>query len=167
MREADRESFERWARVAQRRLLRAAYLLTGDLAHAEDLVQEALIKAAMRWHELADQHPDAWARRVIYRDHVSWWRRHGREHRVADVPDFHRPVPGPGEAAAMLRDALAVLTTRQRAVVLLRYVDDLTAAETADVLGVTVGTVKKLGSVALARLRTGAPGLSDLVEERS
>lgn len=165
MRDADRESFEDWAFVAQRRLLRAAYLLTGDLARAEDLVQEALIKVAMRWEQLAHEHPDAWARRVVYRDHVSWWRRHRRELRVGEVPE--RPVAGPDEAVVMLRDALALLTTRQRAVVLLRYVEDLTAVETADVLGVTVGTVKKTGSVALARLRAEAPGLSDLVEERS
>ena len=165
MRDADRESFEDWAFVAQRRLLRAAYLLTGDMARAEDLVQEALIKVAMRWEHLAHEHPDAWARRVVYRDHVSWWRRHRREIRVGEVPE--RLVAGPDEAVVMLRDALALLTTRQRAVVLLRYVEDLTAVEAAEVLGVTVGTVKKTGSVALARLRAEAPGLSDLVEERS
>jgi RNA polymerase sigma factor (sigma-70 family) len=119
----------------------------------------------MRWEHLAHEHPDAWARRVVYRDHVSWWRRHRREIRVAEAPE--RLVAGPDEAVVMLRDALALLTTRQRAVVLLRYVDDLTAVEAAEVLGVTVGTVKKTGSVALARLRAEAPGLSDLVEERS
>lgn len=166
MREAGRESFDDWARVAQRRLLRSAYLLTSDISRAEDLVQEALIKAAMRWDTLAEQHPDAWARRVIYRDYISWWRRHRREDEVADVPDVGGEVGPPGEAAAMLRDALAGLTPRQRAVLLLRYVDDLTAAQTAEVLGVTVGTVKKLGFVALARLRANAPGLSDLVEDR-
>lgn len=166
MREEGRESFEEWARIAQRGLLRSAFLLTGDLARAEDLVQEALIKAAMRWDTLAEQHPDAWARRVIYRDYISWWRRHRREYEVADVPEVAGLVSPPGEAAAMLRDALAGLTPRQRAVLLLRYVEDMTAAQTADVLGVTVGTVKKLGFVALARLRADAPGLSDLVEER-
>lgn len=166
MREADRESFEAWARAAQSRLLRSAYLLTSDIQLAEDLVQEALVKAAVRWATLGGQHPDAWARRVIYRDHVSWWRRHRRERRVDVVPDVRTASP-PGEAAAMLREALRVLTVRQRAVVLLRYVDDLTAAETADVLGVTVGTVKKTASVALARLRADTPWLTDLVEERS
>jgi RNA polymerase sigma-70 factor (sigma-E family) len=166
VRETDRESFESWARVSQQRLLRAAYLLTGDLYLAEDLLQEALVKAALRWDTLGGQQPEAWVRRVMYRDHVSWWRRHRRERRVAEVPD-ERGSAGPGEAAAMLRDALGVLTPRQRAVVLLRYVDDLTATQTADVLGVTVGTVKKLGSVALARLRADAPGLADLAEDRS
>ena len=166
MRETDRESFEGWARASQQRLLRSAYLLTGDLHLAEDLLQEALVKAAMRWDTLGSQQPDAWVRRVIYRDHVSWWRRHRRERRVDVVPD-HRTSAGPGEAGAMLREALGVLTPRQRAVVLLRYVDDLTAAETAELLGVTVGTVKKTASVALARLRADAPELIDLVEDRS
>jgi DNA-directed RNA polymerase specialized sigma24 family protein len=140
MREAGRTSFEAWARSRQQGLVRTAYLLTGDFHRAEDLVQEALVKAAARWDSLAGGSPDAWVRTVVYRDHVSWWRRHRRE---------------------VLR-----LTGRQRAVLVLRYVEDLSLAETAEVLGVSVGSVKKHAAVAIARLRQVAPELEELVEER-
>src|SRR3954452_22713772 len=79
MRESGRESFETWARSRQQALVRTAYLLTGDFHRAEDLVQDALVKAATRWDDLADGNPDAWVRTVVYRDQVSWWRRHRRE----------------------------------------------------------------------------------------
>jgi RNA polymerase sigma-70 factor (sigma-E family) len=164
MREADRESFEAWARSRQQGLVRTAYLLTGDFHRAEDLVQEALIKAATRWATLRDMNPDAWVRTVVFRDNVSWWRRTRREARGVLVPD--RGVPASDESALMLRLALARLTDRQRAVLLLRYVEDLTAAEAADVLGLTVGTIKKHASIALQRLREVAPELEELMEER-
>src|SRR3954453_15649776 len=79
MRESGRESFETWARSRQQGLVRTTYLLTGDFQRAEDLVQEALVKAAARWDSLAGGNPDAWVRTVVYRDQVSWWRRHRRE----------------------------------------------------------------------------------------
>src|SRR5689334_13588305 len=82
-----RASFEDWARARQDGFLRTAYLLTGDLARAEDLVQEALIKAALRWDSLRDTHPEAWVRTVLYRENVSWWRRTRRERLVATPPE--------------------------------------------------------------------------------
>lgn len=163
MRAEGRESFETWARARQQALVRTAYLLTGDFQRAEDLVQEALVRAAIRWDVLRDSNPDAWMRTVIYREHVSWWRRHRRESVVATVADGS--LAPPGEAGLMLTDALARLTRGQRAAVLLRYVEDLTAAQAADVLGVSVGTVKKQTSIALARLREVAPELEELLEE--
>ncbi len=69
------ESFEAWASARQHGLLRAAYLLTGDLGRAEDLVQEALLKVALRWRRLGGPRPDAYVRVILYRDQVSWWRR--------------------------------------------------------------------------------------------
>jgi len=166
MRAQDRESFESWAAARQQGLVRAAYLLTGDHHRAEDLVQEALVRAAMRWDRLATGHPDAWVRTVIYREQVSWWRRHRRERVTDSVPDRHQA--GPGENRLVLQDALDGLTRKQRAVVLLRYVEDLSVAETAAVLGVSEGTVKKQASVALARLRATAPELDpqSTTEER-
>ena len=163
MLESGRESFETWARSRQQGLVRTAYLLTGDFHRAEDLVQDALVKAAARWETLASGSPDAWIRTVVYRDHVSWWRRHRRE--VFTTPR-EQQVPAADETALVLRDALARLTPRQRAVLVLRYVEDRSLAETADVLGVTVGSVKKHASIALARLRVVAPELEELVEER-
>src|SRR4051812_38486398 len=119
MRESGRESFETWARSRQQGLVRTAYLLTGDFHRAEDLVQEALTKAAMRWDTLAGGNPDGWVRTVLYRDQVSWWRRHRREV-LAPVRD--QPAAPYDETALVLRDALGGLTARQRAVLLLRYV---------------------------------------------
>lgn len=163
MRESGRESFETWAGSRQQALVRSAFLLTGDFHRAEDLVQDALVKAAARWDSLASGNPDAWMRTVVYRDHVSLWRRYRRE--VFTTPR-EQVVPAVGEASLVLREALGRLTARQRAVLVLRYVEDRSLAETADVLGLTVGSVKKHASVALARLRTIAPELEELVEER-
>lgn len=163
MRESGRESFEAWARSRQQGLVRTAFLLTGDYHRAEDLVQEALVKAAARWDTLAGGAPDAWVRTVVYRDHVSWWRRHRRE--VFTTPR-EQPIPATDETALVLREALSQLTARQRAVVVLRYVEDRSLAETAELLGLTVGSVKKHASVALARLRAVAPELEELLEER-
>jgi RNA polymerase sigma-70 factor (sigma-E family) len=163
MRESGRDAFESWARSRQQALVRTAYLLTGDFHRAEDLVQEALVKAASRWDTLADGSPDAWVRTVVYRDHISWWRRHRRE---VFGSSREQSVPAVDETAMVLREALGRLTPRQRAVLVLRYVEDRSLAETAELLGVTVGSVKKHASVALARLRAIAPELEELVEGR-
>ncbi len=165
MRAGDRPSFEEWARARQQRLVRSAYLLTADYQRAEDLVQEALVRAALRWDRLREGNPDAWVRTVVYREHVSWWRRRRREVLVASVPDV-----GSYDAAALpdggLATALAGLTWSQRAVVLLRFAEDLSVADTAEVLGVTAGTVKRQTSVALSHLRAaGVRSGLDLVEE--
>ena len=164
----DEQSFTAWAAARQRALLRSAYLLTLDNGRAEDLVQEALVKVAGRWGRLRDQQPEAYARQVIYRDNVSWWRRHRRE-RLTDAPP-ERAVTGTGQLAEsrlMLRAALGRLTERQRAVLVMRYFDDLSEAETARLLGVAVGTVKSQTHAALRRLRECAPELALLLGEMS
>jgi RNA polymerase sigma-70 factor (sigma-E family) len=155
-----RASFEEWARARQDGFVRAAFLLTGDFARAEDLVQEALIKAALRWGSLRDGQPEAWIRTVIYRENVSLWRRTRRERLTAEPPDAGQ-VSGTGDldAALSLHVALATLTHKQRATLLLRYVEDLSVEETARVLGVTPGTVKRQAAVARQRLRDLSPGL--------
>jgi RNA polymerase sigma-70 factor (sigma-E family) len=166
MREDGRESFETWARARQQTLVRWAYVVTGDFQRAEDLVQEALVRAATRWDTLRDGNPDAWVRTVVFRDNVSWWRRHRREHLTAEP--FGGVAPGAdNEAGLVLYAALARLTRAQRAVLVLRYVADLSVADTASALRVSEGTVKKQSSVALARLRDIAPELHDLLEERA
>ncbi|MDN4173280.1 SigE family RNA polymerase sigma factor [Nocardioides sp. SOB77] len=174
MDEAELLGFTEWMVGCERALLRSAYLLTGDLHRAQDLVQEALVKVALRWPRLRDGDPLAYARRVVARDHVSWWRRRRRETGMAEVPE----VPGtPGahgrgtaassdpETALVVQRALARLTPAQRAVLVLRHFDDLTERQTAEVLGVSTGTVKSQNAAALARLRTGAPELLDLIGE--
>ncbi len=160
-------SFTRWASDRQLALLRTAVLLTGDHHRAEDLVQDALAKVAARWGRLRDGHPDAYARQVIVRTNISWWRKQRREV-VADPGD--RPVVGEEPAAdrRMLLDlALGRLTARQRSVVVLRYYDDLSERDTAEVLGVSVGTVKSTTHDALRRMRESSPELADLLGDLS
>jgi RNA polymerase sigma-70 factor (sigma-E family) len=147
-----------------RRLLLEAYLLTVDLHLAEDLVQEALTKVALRWPRLAGSNPTAYALRIIARDNVSWWRRR------RDVPTDGLPDGPPvgvartePEIALVVRRALGRLTPGQRAVLVLRHFEDLTERETAEVLGVSLGTVKSQNAAGLARLRTGAPELLSLI----
>ena len=159
-------SFTRWASERQQALLRTAVLLCGDHHRAEDLVQDALTKVAVRWSRLRDQNPDAYARQVMVRTNISWWRRQRRE----VVLDVREGAPAAGPSAAvdrrlLLDRALAQLTPRQRATVVLRFYDDLTERDTAEALGVSTGTVKSQTHAALARLRTAAPELAELLEE--
>ena len=139
-------------------LLRTAYLLTGDHDDAEDLVQVALVKAVPHWAKIAD-HPEPYVRTILARESVSRWRRRRwREVSAATLPEQHAPEVDPSDRAA-LRAALATLAPRQRAVVVLRYFEDLTERQTAEVLGIGVGTVKSQTRDALARLRERLPWL--------
>jgi RNA polymerase sigma-70 factor (sigma-E family) len=159
----DEASFTRWASDRQLALLRTAVLLTGDHHRAEDLVQDALAKVAARWSRLRDEAPEAYARQVIVRTNISWWRKHRRE--LVEAP-ADRPVGG-GEPTAdrrmLLDDALARLTPRQRSVVVLRYYDDLSERDAADALGISVGTVKSTTYDALRRMRESSPELAELL----
>ena len=157
----DEQEFTAWAAGVERRLLRSATLLTGDLHRAEDLVQEALVKVAMRWDRLRDGNPTAYARTIIVRDNISWWRR--RREVLVDEPAATAAVSSDPDAALVVRRALARLTPAQRAVVVLRHFDDLSVDETAVILNVAPGTVKSQNAAALARLRDGAPELLDLI----
>ncbi|GAA4812980.1 SigE family RNA polymerase sigma factor [Nocardioides caeni] len=167
----DEESFRLWAAERQLALLRTAVLLTGDQHRAEDLVQEALTTVALRWRRLRAGHPEAYARQVIVRGNISAWRKRRREVLAADPSDTptagvadHTPAT---ERRIALDQALASLTPKQRAVVVLRYYDDLTERATADVLGVSIGTVKSQTHLALTRLRQAAPELAELLGEES
>jgi RNA polymerase sigma-70 factor (sigma-E family) len=162
----EREEFTRWARARQPHLLRACLLLTGDRHRAEDLVQEALAKVATRWGRLRTSSPDAYARKVMYHDHVSWWRK--RRGEVLTAYDVEATAPaGAPEQRILLLSALRTLTPRQRAVVVLRYFEDLTEHQTAEVLGVSVGTVKSQTHLSLRRLREAAPELAEFLHEES
>jgi RNA polymerase sigma-70 factor (sigma-E family) len=162
---SDAASFEEYVRARSAGLGRVAYLLTGDAHLAEDLVQLTLIRVAGHWERIsAARDPDQYVRRVLYTQHVSWWRRVRLEAvpaaELRDVPaeDFTgRLAVGLAVRAALLR-----LPPRQRAVIVLRYFEDLTEAQTAQALGVAVGTVKSQSRDALARLRQFAPELAEL-----
>lgn len=163
----------------QRQLLRAAWLVCGDRQLAEDLLQEALVKLALRWGRVRLENPDAWVRTVLYRDAVSSWRRRRREV-VADLGTLEPAGLGSDwsggaddgsleDLAAIRVDlarALDTLTPKQRAVVVLRYFDDRSVGETADILGVSEGTVKSQTSVALGNLRAALPSLVMTEDDR-
>lgn len=156
----DEQEFTEWAGGCQRQLLRSAYLLTGDLHRAEDLVQEALTKVALRWGRLHDGNALGYALRIITNDNISWWRR--RRDVLVEVREVSVAASEP-EIALVVQRSLQRLTRAQRAVVVLRHFDDLTERETAEILGVSIGTVKSQNAAALARLRDGAPELLDLI----
>ncbi len=157
----DESGFTEWAVGAERQLLRAAVLLTGDLQAAEDLVQEALVKVALRWDRLAQGNPTGFARTVIVRDNISRWRR--RREVLTPTPSDLAAASSDPETTLVVRRALGRLTPKQRAVVVLRHFEDLSVEEVAVVMGVGVGTVKSQNAAALARLRNGAPELLDLI----
>ncbi|HEX6871389.1 MAG TPA: SigE family RNA polymerase sigma factor [Micromonosporaceae bacterium] len=172
----DQESFVAFVQARQHRLLRSAYLICGDPHLAEDLLQGALVKLALRWRQVRDGEPEAYLRTILYRDAVSWWRRTRRE-QLTDAPGADPARRGPhtgvgvvadaGEAASVrvvFAQALRRLTPRQRAVLVLRYFDDLSEARAAEILGVSIGTVKSQTSDALRRLRTAAPELAELIQ---
>ena len=161
---AEEDDFHAFVVARTAALSRTAYLLTGDAHLAEDLVQTALFKAARSWHRIQGQ-PEPYVRRILYTQNVSWWRarRHLREQELGglDAP----AVAVDSDLRLSLEEALGLLTTRQRTVLVLRYFEDLTEVQAAAVLGIGAGTVKSIGRQALARLRTLAPELSDLIEE--
>jgi RNA polymerase sigma-70 factor (sigma-E family) len=141
-------------------LLRTAYALTGDQHAAEDLVQTAFAKAYARWRRIAYE-PEPYVRRIIYHDFVSAWRSRRRrsEVTVAEPPDQPARLEFADDSALrmLLRHALDTLPPRQRAVIILRYLEDLSVAETAAVLGCREGTVVSQASRALAKLRQAVP----------
>ena len=148
-------------------LLRAAWLLTGDWQHAEDLLQTALAKAYLAWGRIESGREEAYVRRVIFTTYATWWRRAWRgEQPVGVLVDREgRDASGQVELRAVVLSALAQLPRRQRAAVVLRYYCDLSVDETADALGCSVGTVKSQAARGLARLR--ASGLAEALQERS
>lgn len=162
-REVD-EEFARYVRARQHRLLRAAFLVCGDVHLAEDLLQGALAKLATRWERLREENPDAYVRKILYRDAVSSWRRTRRES-LSIFPHLELPGAEPDRSAGTdervdLLRALGQLTPKQRAVVVLRFFEDRSEADTAEALGVSVGTVKSQTHAALGRLRALLPELA-------
>lgn len=153
------EEFTRFVADRTAALLRVAHVLTGDQHAAEDLVQTALAKAMLRWRHI-EEHPEAYVRRVLYHEYISgWrWRRRRPETPMADLPERGAgDVTDAAHDRMVLRAALLRLPPRQRAVIALRYLDDLSERETAELLGCSTGTVASQASRALAKLRTLIP----------
>jgi RNA polymerase sigma-70 factor (sigma-E family) len=157
------DSFEAFVLARQAALLRTAYLLTGHAQDAEDLVQTTLIKVVPHWRRIADD-PEPYVRRVLVHENVSRWRRRRWREVASDaLPEVLAETADHDDLLAV-RAALAGLAPRQRAVVVLRYYEDRTEAQTADLLGISVGTVKSHARDAVARLRLGL--VREPVDER-
>ncbi|GIJ80620.1 RNA polymerase sigma-70 factor, sigma-E family [Micromonospora phaseoli] len=163
------ETFREFVVHRSPRLSRTAYLLTGDHQLAEDLLQAALARTYRHWRRISDGDPEAYVRRVMYHQQISWWRRRRITERLQSQPP-ERAATDTAEATVLrlsLATALRRLTPRQRTVLVLRFYEDLTEAQVAQVLGCSVGTVKRHGHDALRRLREIAPELVDVPVERS
>jgi RNA polymerase sigma-70 factor (sigma-E family) len=168
----DEAQFEEFVAARSRSLGRTAYLLTGDRHLAEDLLQQALLATARHWRAI-HSNPEAYARRALFHQHISWWRRRRHLTEVYDEKFADRAATDSALTGSAVTDrsdlrlsldqALRQLTDKQRAVLVLRYYEDLTEADTAKFLGIGVGTVKSTTRQALARLRVVAPHLADLL----
>jgi RNA polymerase sigma-70 factor (sigma-E family) len=152
----DASTYAEFVAARSASLFRTAYLVIGDYQLAEDLLQESLVKVYVAWSRLHEQgNAEAYTRRIVVTTAISWRRRRS----------FHEPPTGelPDRAAAdetdgiMARDELwthlHLLPPRQRAAVVLRFCEDLSQAQTAELMGCSVGSVKRQVSVALAKLR--------------
>ena len=154
--------FSAYMNARQPGLLRTAYLLTGDRHTSEDLVQSAFAKLYLSWDKVQQRDSlDGYVRRILVNEHNSLWRRSWkkREYTAETLPDSaHHDAYDEG-LGADLWDAVQTLPRKARAVVVLRYYEQLSEAETADALGISVGTVKSQASRALATLRESAAHL--------
>lgn len=162
MRTADDADFTAFVAAVSGRLMRSAYLITGDVAAAEDLLQTALERAYRRWaHVRHREEPEAYVRRILVNAATDNWRRYRRQRAVVLSDAVLPPAEDAAITALPERDELMAglrsLPAGQRAVLVLRYFDDLTEAETARTLGCTVGTVKSQHARAMARLRQLVP----------
>ncbi len=166
----DLPSFDDFVATRSRSLWRSAWLLTGDAQKAEDLLQTALVKVWRRWPMVSHGGDiEAYARRALVTTYTDWWRRKWTD----ELPTETMPEPDPIASSDQLADlrhdlvaALGMLSRGQRAVVVLRYFEDLTEAATAAALGCNIGTVKSQHARAMAALRS-SPLLSKDIEERS
>jgi RNA polymerase sigma-70 factor (sigma-E family) len=153
MDEATRTAFDGFVRARHPALLRYGHVLTGDPHSAADLVQDALERTGLRWSKVLRQDdPEGYVRRVMVNRHISGWRRLRREHLVAEAPESRAAAAPPHVDDAMWH-ALSKLAPRQRAVLVLRYYEDLSEAEIAQVLGCATGTVKSQAAKGIATLR--------------
>ncbi len=151
--------FDDWVAARGPSLLRLAYVLTGNTADAEDVVQDALSRALPRWDRISQAADvDAYVRRMVVNAHTSWWRRFRRRESPAAEVRSDKVVPGPGEGIASderrrLWAACQALPQDQRTAVVLRYYEQLEYDEIADLTGVREGTVRSRVSRGIAVLR--------------
>jgi RNA polymerase sigma-70 factor (sigma-E family) len=157
-REVD-EDFARYVRARQHSLLRAAYLLCGDARLAEDLLRGAFTSVALRWHRVRTGDPDAHVRRVLYRDAMAALRRSRRDSIAGALQQLAGSDGTTVPDRVGVDEALAALTPKQRAVVVLRYFEERSVDDTAEVLGMSAGAVDGVARAAVARMRARVPDL--------
>ena len=150
----DEEEFAAFVRASRRRLWRLAYLVCGDWHRAEDVVQTALTRLYSRWSTIRrDEGPDRYANRAVVNaaidDRRRPWQR--REHSTHALPEL--VAPEDDGLTFALAQALSQLPPRQRAVVVLRYIEDLDSETTAELLGISAGTVRSQAAKGVATLR--------------
>ncbi len=157
-------SFEEFVASRGRDLWRTAWLLTGDAHKAEDLVQTTLAKCWRRWSSIVrDGTPEAYVRRAMVNTYTDWWRRKWNGERPTEVlPETAMHIDASIDERQDTLAALAALPRGQRAVLVLRFYEDLTEAQTAEALDISVGTVKSQTSRALRALRS-----SPILQEQS
>jgi len=158
---SDGESFDSYVSAQGAALLRFAYVLTGDHHLAEDLVQEALVKAHRRWSRI-DQ-PGAYVKKAVLRQYLSWRRRRSSAERPLDVPIEDTAGLDHAQQVAdrhALRGLLATLPRQQRAVLVLRFFEDLGDEAIAGLVGCSAATVRAHASKGLSRLRRSARTVS-------
>jgi RNA polymerase sigma-70 factor (sigma-E family) len=160
------QGFTEFVDARGRALLRTACLLTGDRLEAEDALQDALTKAALKWSRInADGNPEPYVRQILYTVTIDRWRWRSRRapEQLGAEPDRvpHHDPAGDVDRRVIVSAALARLTPRQRQVLVLRFYEDLTEAQTAQAMRCSVGTVKSQTSYALQRLRQLAPELAE------
>lgn len=169
MHQADEADYEEFYASAWPRLYRLTYAISGDVGRAEDAVQSALAKAYASWRRVTSaEHPEAYVRRMAVNEVLGvrrrgWW----KSERPGHVPDVGLPGSTEQEVVdrSVLWHALSTLAPRQRAVLVLRYYEDLSEQQIAEVLGCSRGTVKSQASNALATLRRRYGATADLVRE--
>ena len=148
-------AFDDFVAARSKALLRTAFLLTGDHHHAEDLLQTALTSLYLRWSTLRDpRSAESYVRRSLITTYTSWWRRRSwRERPTGELPDAAVAAFGTSGDADELWRHLSALPRQQRAVVVLRFYEDMSVEETAALLGISAGSVKSHTSRALGALR--------------
>lgn len=151
----DEEAFRQFVAARWPALVQSAYLITVDRGIAEDCVQEALVKVHQRWHTIRDDNPEPYVRKAVVNAALSW----RRKRRIREVPLDSAPAPATGPEGEHLHrnerliGALRSLPPLMRAAVALRYLEDCSEAETARLIGCSVGTVKSASSRGVAKLR--------------
>lgn len=153
------EEFSAYVAARSPSLLRYAYLLTGDHASAEDLLQTTLVKVYLSWHKIADRGSvDAYTRTALARTNISMWRKVGRrELSTETTPDRAVEARHEIDERDEMWALLQTLGSRQRTALVLRFYEDLPEAEIADIMGCSLGTVKSQISRGLANLRKVVP----------